>query len=165
MPSYYESNRAARPQLPSTGVLEVPSPTPGSSVQNIALNLLSFAPVRRRKVNEQSIKALAARIHATGQLKRLMVVPREESQFYVVAGERRLAALQLLARQRQIAETFPVPCCVINAKPASAIQSSSTDQAKAGVDRSDRRRRFLHLRNHCPGLLTGSELVGLQRCI
>jgi hypothetical protein len=108
MPSYYESNRAARPQLPSTAVLEVPSPTPGSSVQNIALNLLSFAPGRRRKVNEQSINALAARIHTTRQLKRLMVVPREESQFYVVAGERRFAALQLLARQRQIAETFPV---------------------------------------------------------
>ena len=99
----------------------LPSPTPESAIQRIALDGLGFPPGRRRRISPQSIHALADRMLATGQIQSLMVVPGEGSQYWVVAGDRRFAALLLLATQGRIAPTFAVPCRVIKAKAITEV--------------------------------------------
>ena len=78
-----------------------------------------------------------------------MVVPNEGAQYYVVAGERRFAALQMLLKQGRISHSFPVPCRVIATSPTVDLCAEA----------DDRRQRFLDLRDRCPGLVTGSEFA------
>ena len=163
MRCHSQANHASPTGAAELGAAALPSPTPEPRIQTIALDHLSFAPGRRRKMSPRSLKDLAARIHAGGHFKSLVVVPKENAQFYVVAGEQRLAALQLLARQRQIAKTFPVPCRVIEAK--ARTEANPVSEARGGasdIEADERRRCFLVLRNHCPGLLTGSEFAARQ---
>lgn len=152
MRSHSQARRTAPQGVTETIATAVLFPTPQISIQNIALDRLGFVPGNRRRMKGESIQNLAARILASGKLQSLVVVPGENAQFYVVAGERRFAALQLLAKERRIIPTFPVPCRVIDAKPAANFDSF--DNSKA-----ERRQRFLALRNRCSGLLTGSELA------
>jgi hypothetical protein len=83
-----------------------------------------------------------------------MVVPNEDAQYYVVAGERRFAALQMLLKQGRIPRSFPVPCRVIATSP-------TVDLSAVGpcVETDDRRQRFLDLRDRCAGLVTGTEFA------
>jgi hypothetical protein len=159
MPYYYRANRISQRQ-PRTDPLEIPSPTLDSTVLNIALERLTLSPASRRKINDQTIQTLAARIQAGAQIRRLIVVPGENDQYYVVAGERRLAAIQLLLKQGRIGAGYLVACRVINAAPApdSAPVLAEEPNLSYSVDH-ERRRRFLDLRNRCPGLITGSELA------
>jgi hypothetical protein len=159
----YQVPPAPAERIAEAAPLALPSPTPTTAIQKIALNRLSLAPGSRRKMSCRSISALADRIYQSGQLQSLMVVPTEDSRYYVVAGDRRFAALQLLAGDKRISQTFLVPCRVIDGR--------ATSQAKIVVDSAlfalgpaadERRRRFLDLRNHCPGLLTGSEFAARQ---
>ena len=137
--------------------------TPGSVIQKISLDRLAFGPAGCRKLNPQSIQALAARIHATGRLHSLMVVHSEDAQYYVVAGERRFAALQQLAAKCLIPRSFPVPCRVIQAKAATKTGLVNHFPAGSSDAEADARRcRFRALRNRCPGLFTGSELADRQ---
>jgi ParB-like nuclease family protein len=157
---------AATTALPSPFNALTPAegkPTPGSVIEKISLDQLAFGPAGCRKIKPQSIQALAARIHATGQLHSLMVVLSEDAQYYVVAGERRFAALQLLAEKGLILRSFPVPCRVIQAKAATeAGLVSDFPAGSSDIEADERRRRFLDLRKRCPGLLTGSELAARQ---
>ena len=52
------------------------------------------------------------------------MVPAEDFKYHVVAGERRLAALKLLAEKGRIASRYPVVCRVIKAKAAAAAVRS-----------------------------------------
>ena len=143
------------------GATVLPSPTPETNIQKIALNQLARPPGGRRKISRHCIQALAARIYATGRLQSLMVVPSENAEFYVVAGERRFAALQLLAGDNRISQTFLVPCRVIAGRATSQTEIAADPDLSAS-DPDQKRRRFLDLRNHCPGLLTGSEFAARQ---
>jgi ParB-like chromosome segregation protein Spo0J len=157
---YHQANRIEPPASADIGATALPSPTPETTVQNIALDRLSLAPGSRRKVSPRSIHALADRIYSGGQFQSLMVVPSEDSKYCVVAGDRRFAALRLLAKQGRISATFAVPCRVINAKPVTetdAFNAAHTATDNFGPD--ERRRRFGDLLNQCPGLVTGSELA------
>ncbi len=117
----------------------------------------------RRRISSQSIHALADRMHANGQIQSLMVVSGEGSQYWVVAGDRRFAALRLLARQGRIAPTFRVPCRVIAGKAITEMDAfNSSESAADDFDRDERRRRFIDLLHQCPGVLTGSELAARQ---
>jgi ParB-like nuclease domain len=141
----------------------LPSPTPESAIHRIPLDWLGLPPGRRRRINPQSIHALADRIHATGQIQSLMVVPGEDSQYWVVAGDRRFAALRVLASQGRIAPTFGVPCRVISAKAITetdAFNGSASAADHFGQD--ERRRRFADLLRQCPGVLTGSDFAARQ---
>ena len=164
---------SAAPGIAETGITGLPSPfdaltlaqgkpTPQTRIQRIALNQLALAPGSRRKINRQSIRTLADRIHKSGQLHRLMVVRGENLGYYVVAGGRRFAALQLLAGDNRISQTFPVPCLVIAGKATSQTEIAADPDLWAS-DPDQKRRRFLELRSHCPGLLTGSELAARRR--
>jgi ParB-like chromosome segregation protein Spo0J len=81
----------------------------------------------------------------------------------VVAGERRLAALQLLADKGRIAPRYPAPCRVIKAKAAAgAVVVAEFRSAANHLETAERRRPFIDLLNRCPGLVTGSELAARQ---
>lgn len=88
-----------------------------TSARDIPLNklVLSQKNVRRIKAGV-SIEQLAADIAHRGMLQSLNVRPildedgKETGSFEVPAGGRRLAALQLLAKQKRIAKNQPVPC-------------------------------------------------------
>ena len=89
-----------------------------------------------------------------------MVLPAENFEYHVVAGERRLAALQLLADKGRIAPRYPVPCRVIKAKATAGGGAFAEFHSAADhLETAERRRRFIDLLNQCPGLLTGSELA------
>jgi ParB-like nuclease domain len=172
MRSHLHASHPAPRETGETVHAQIPSPTPKSittksttTFEKIPLNRLDFAPAGRRKLGRQSIQMLAARIHSAGQIQSLMVTPTENSGFQVVAGERRFAALRLLARQGSIPPSFPVPCRIVQAKVTTEVSAVTDFDAAALLPETDeRRRRFLALRNRCPGLLTGSELADRQCC-
>ena len=79
------------------------------TIQSIPLSQLVPSPANVRKV-KTGIDGLAASIAAHGLLQNLTVRPVNGNSFEVLAGGRRLAALQSLAKQKKIAGDFPVPC-------------------------------------------------------
>lgn len=91
---------------------------------NVSLSQLTLSPQNVRKTVTGGVAELAASIHAHGLLQNLTVVERGE-QFEVVAGSMRLRALQDLAKRSLIAETYVVPCNVIDA--SEAYEASLTE--------------------------------------
>ena len=91
--------------------LEVADPT-----KNLILVPLSQLLPRRSKRNARktprlSIPELAASIARIGLLQNLVVIlTADGEQYEVVAGDRRLTALKLLAKKKRIAADFEVPC-------------------------------------------------------
>ena len=124
-----------------------------SQVQNIPLNKLvaSDANVRRVK-NGVSIEDLAADIAHRGMLQNLNVRPVlddgvEIGTFHVLAGGRRLMALQLLAQQKRLVKTAEIPCNVKAADdPISAEEDSLAENTfRAGLHPLDEFRSFKNL--------------------
>jgi ParB family chromosome partitioning protein len=67
-----------------------------------------------RKTGENSITELAASIQAHGLLHNLIVIKSKSDKDQVIAGSRRLAALNKLAKEKAIPKTFGVPCRVVD---------------------------------------------------
>lgn len=94
--------------------LEVADPT-----KNLILVPLSQLLPRRSKRNVRktprlSIPELAASIARIGLLQNLVVIlSADGEQYEVVAGDRRLTALKLLAKKKRIAADFEVPCLLV----------------------------------------------------
>ncbi|WOI79147.1 ParB/RepB/Spo0J family partition protein [Pseudomonas aeruginosa] len=94
--------------------LEVADPT-----KNLILVPLSQLLPRRSKRNARktprlSIPELAASIARIGLLQNLVVIlTADGEQYEVVAGDRRLTALKLLAKKKRIAADFEVPCLLV----------------------------------------------------
>src|SRR5438445_12220392 len=81
-----------------------------TDITHIPLNKLSAWEGNVRKTqNKGSIDELAANIDAIG-LKQNLVVGKDGKQHVVIAGCRRLAALQKNAKAGKIKADFPVPC-------------------------------------------------------
>ncbi|MET4365975.1 ParB family chromosome partitioning protein [Bradyrhizobium sp. LB8.2] len=77
----------------------------------VPLNLLVQSKVNVRKTNaKDGIEGLAANIEALGLRQNLNVRKLSDGTSEVIAGQRRLMALQLLAKQKKIPEDFLVPC-------------------------------------------------------
>ena len=86
------------------------------TTQTIALNQLvhSKANVRQTGRNE-GIGELASSIAAHGLRQNLNVLPREDGRrFEVVAGSRRLRAMQQLVKTGQLPKDAPISCLVLN---------------------------------------------------
>lgn len=90
-----------------------------SPSRDIPLNLLVLSQSNVRRVKSGvSIEELAADIGRRGLLQSLNVRPvldaagAETGTFEVPAGGRRFRALELLAKQKRLAKTAPVPCVV-----------------------------------------------------
>jgi ParB family transcriptional regulator, chromosome partitioning protein len=90
-------------------------------IKNIPLNKLTAWEGNVRKTqNKAGIDELAASIKAHG-LQQNLVVRKDGKKFAVVAGARRLKALQQLAKAGDIEATFEVPCRITEAADASEI--------------------------------------------
>ena len=92
---------------------------PGPAVREIPLSLLSLAPenVRKTPAGALSDAEIKASIAALGLLENLVVRAAEPGddgteRHPVIAGGRRLAALQALAAEGEIDPDHPVPCLV-----------------------------------------------------
>ncbi|WP_454260283.1 ParB N-terminal domain-containing protein [Pseudoxanthomonas mexicana] len=109
--------------------LEVADPT-----KNLILVPLSQLLPRRSKRNvrttpRQSIPELAASIARIGLLQNLIVIlAADGEQYEVVAGDRRLTALKLLAKKKRIPADYEVPCLLV--ADASARTVSLTENVQ-----------------------------------
>jgi ParB-like nuclease domain len=73
------------------------------NIQNLPLSQLVPSPANVRKTDRSNgIEQLAASIKAHGLLQNVQVKEAANGQFEVVAGGRRLAALRLLAKHKEI---------------------------------------------------------------
>lgn len=93
-----------------------------TNVQMIPLNKLVPSPANVRKTGASiGIEELAASIKAHGLLQNLQVRASAKGKYEVVAGGRRLVALQRLAKQKAIGKTEDIACHVIETEDASEI--------------------------------------------
>ncbi|MEB5486047.1 ParB/RepB/Spo0J family partition protein [Burkholderia pseudomallei] len=109
--------------------LEVADPT-----KNLILVPLSQLLPRRSKRNvrttpRQSIPELAASIVRVGLLQNLIVIlAADGEQYEVVAGDRRLTALKLLAKKKRIAADYDVPCLLVADASARTVSLAENVQ-------------------------------------
>ncbi|WP_321855515.1 ParB/RepB/Spo0J family partition protein [Paraburkholderia tropica] len=109
--------------------LEVADPT-----KNLILVPLSQLLPRRSKRNvrttpRQSIPELAASIARVGLLQNLIVIlSADGEQYEVVAGDRRLTALKLLAKKTRIAADYEVPCLLVADASARTVSLAENVQ-------------------------------------
>tara|TARA_R110001592_G_scaffold254129_2_gene517435 strand:- start:1365 stop:3239 length:1875 start_codon:yes stop_codon:yes gene_type:complete len=84
------------------------------TTSNIALSQLTVSAHNVRVVapDKAAHKRLMASISRQGILQNLVVVPGKQERFEVIAGGRRLRALQALAKDEHIPQDYPVPCLV-----------------------------------------------------
>ncbi|CAB3972394.1 nuclease [Burkholderia aenigmatica] len=112
--------------------LEVADPT-----KNLILAPLSQLLPRRsrrnvRTTSRQSIPELAASISRVGLLQNLIVIlSADGEQYEVVAGDRRLTALKLLAKKKRIAADFEVPCLLVADASARTVSLAENVQREA----------------------------------
>ena len=92
--------------------------------QTIPLNKLDIGERNVRKTGaDEHLGELIASIEAHGLLQSLVVQPAKRGRFAVIAGGRRLRALQSLAEAHKIKATHDVPCNVIPGD-ANAVELS-----------------------------------------
>ncbi|WP_123035791.1 ParB/RepB/Spo0J family partition protein [Haliea alexandrii] len=116
------------------------------SIELITLDRLvaSRHNVRVAKANRETHDALKASIAAEGVLQNLVVVP-EGDHFAVIAGGRRLKALQGLATTGQIPGGHPVPCAVRGAGDAVTALSLAENFQREAMHPADQVQAFAEL--------------------
>jgi ParB family chromosome partitioning protein len=108
-----------------------------SEIVSIPLNKLVASPLNVRKTGGQSIEDLAASIKAHGLIHNLVVTKAAKGDKHeVVAGARRLAALNKLAKEKVVPKTFDVPCRVVDAEASteSSLAENTIRQAMHPAD-------------------------------
>jgi ParB family transcriptional regulator, chromosome partitioning protein len=120
---------------------DIPKDPEAVEILRIPLNKLVRSACNVRKTGGESIDDLAASILAHGLLHNLTVTAQSKhdkstGKFEVVAGARRLAALQKLAKQNKIPKTFAVPCLPLAAAaaPELSLAESTIRQAMHPAD-------------------------------
>jgi ParB family chromosome partitioning protein len=106
-PAQKSSKARGVEQVPCTGAL-----------QAIALNQLHPSPLNVRKTGGQKTEDLAASIAAEGLIHNLTVVRvagKKLPRYEVIAGGRRLRALQQLVKQKVIPADQPIACRIVGA--------------------------------------------------
>jgi ParB family chromosome partitioning protein len=76
--------------------------------------------------HRRGLLELAASVAAHGLLQSLVVSKHRKAKYAIVAGGRRLAALQLLAEQGSIDASFAVPCQVQDGDDATELSLVET---------------------------------------
>jgi ParB family transcriptional regulator, chromosome partitioning protein len=113
-----------------------------SEVISIPLNKLVRSQHNVRKTGGESIEDLAASILAHGLLHNLTVVEQRNhkgtssGKYEVVAGGRRYAALQRLAKEKKLPKSFAVPCKVVEA-PAAVEASLAENTIRVAMHPAD----------------------------
>jgi ParB family transcriptional regulator, chromosome partitioning protein len=101
-----------------------------SDVTSIPLNKLVAwdGNVRKTAGADTSLHELASSIAAHGLINNLVVKPHRKDSFTVMAGGRRLTALQLLAKGGRLPADHPVKCEILGDK-ANALELSLAESA------------------------------------
>jgi ParB family transcriptional regulator, chromosome partitioning protein len=128
----------------------------------IRLDLLKPHPENVRKTNRaEGIEALASNIHANGLINGLTVV-ENGGDYLVIAGARRLAALQLLLKQKKLDAHFDVPCTVYDrTDPNLAEISLSENEMRQAMHPADQFEAFKKLVEEGKGRDTIAALYGV----
>lgn len=116
-----------------------------NSIKQIPLNKLipSKANVRRTGRGER-IEELAASIAAHGLLQNLTVRATAKEKYEVVAGERRLTALKLLAKRKEMPKDAPIACNVMEGDNLTEI-SLAENALQAPMHPADQYEAFAEL--------------------
>jgi ParB family chromosome partitioning protein len=102
------------------------------NIQMIALNALVPSPANVRKTGTKiGLAELAASIAAHGLLQNLQVRPVADEKYQVVAGARRLAALKLLAKRKEIAKDASIGCNVLDGEDDTEISLAENEVREA----------------------------------
>ena len=116
--------------------------------RNIPLDrlTLSSANVRTASADPEDDKELQASILSLGVLESLLVVPNGDDTFGVVAGGRRLAALQQLAEAGKIPAGYVAPCRIYNGGADPAEMSLHENEKRAAMHPADQYEAYARLR-------------------
>ena len=116
--------------------------------RNIPLNrlTLSAANVRTASADPEDDKELQESILSLGVLESLLVVPSGDDNFAVIAGGRRLAALQQLAEAGKIAADYVAPCRIYNGGADPAEVSLHENEKRAAMHPADQYEAYARLR-------------------
>ncbi len=113
--------------------------------ESLTIPLNKLAPwngnVRKTGVRD-GIEELAASIASHGLLQSLVVQTGKRGKYEVVAGQRRLLALQSLAKAGTIAKDFPVPCMVVENSETSTELSLAENVVRAPMHPADQFEAF-----------------------
>ncbi len=108
------------------------SKTRSPEIQTAPLNKLVLDELNvRQDYNEETIAKLAANIAAKGQLQNVLVRKHAGGKFGVVAGGRRLKALQLLLKQKKIKATYQVKIALVSDEEALEVSISENTHREA----------------------------------
>ena len=116
--------------------------------RNVPLNRLQLSPanVRTTGADPEDDKELQASILAMGVLESLLVVPSDDDTFAVVAGGRRLAALQRLAETGKLPADYAAPCRVCSGDANPAEMSLHENEKRAPMHPADQYEAYARLR-------------------
>ncbi|MDX2264102.1 MAG: ParB/RepB/Spo0J family partition protein [Hyphomicrobiales bacterium] len=130
-------------------------PAPENPIFLVPLSKLLHSPHNVRRTGKaDGIAELAASIAAHGLLQNLTVAAvaddsgKPTGKYAVVAGARRLAALQLLAKQKRILKSYPVPCALATVDPEEV--SLAENVAQVPMHPADQYEAFARL--HAKGM-------------
>ena len=116
--------------------------------RNIPLHrlTLSSANVRTASADPQDDKELQESILSLGLLESLVVVPADGDNFAVIAGGRRLAALQRLAEAGKIPAEYVAPCRIYDGGADPAEVSLHENEKRAPMHPADQYEAYARLR-------------------
>lgn len=139
------ASRAQKPGKKSAVVGQVTGPAIVQAMGRdvlVPLDRLFVSEANVRKVHhEDGLVELAALIEAQGLLQRLSVVAHADGRFAVVAGGRRLRAMQILVASGRWPATQPVECKLY--EEGQAVQVSLTENSgREGMHPADQMEAF-----------------------
>jgi ParB family chromosome partitioning protein len=117
-----------------------------TETHNIPLNkLILWDGNVRRTGTDDGIEELAASIEAHGLLQALIVRKAKGGKFAVVAGQRRLKALKLLAAQKRLSASAPVRCELVPAEADAGELSLAENVVRVAMHPADQFEAFRDL--------------------
>lgn len=136
-----------------------------TTIQSIPLDKLYISPANARKTNaKDGIEGLASSIHNHELLNNLVVQPGgEKGTFSVLAGGRRLAALNHLAKAKKLEADHPIPCNVIEIEGdiSSEEISLAENELRCAMHPSDQFEAFRKLADEGQGPETIAAKFGV----
>ena len=128
-----------------------PSLRPDERIAPIALDRLELSPdnARRTPAGDAALAELKASIAAHGLLENLVVRPQggdgKDARYAVIAGGRRLAAMQALAGDGALDAGFPVPCRVCGDGAMAHELSLAENTVRVAMHPADQMETFRRL--------------------
>ena len=112
------------------------------TMRTIPLNQLHASQENARitQASPAALEELKASIEAHSLLQNLMVRDlgaKQEKRYQVTGGRRRLTALRSLAEDGKIAETYPVPCHMVNGDASDLELSLAENEMRVAMNAAD----------------------------